>query len=236
MGTTLTILGIVIGGGIVLCGLTYYIVFRAMPWDMHDSDLSFAQEYEKHAARRTHQRTHDLTFKSFLELYQINPKKWHFFSKAINQYGNSHGDYCLFYEPKDGADCTQIVFSKKDYLKFRRWMDKQIINRELAKATQTNSSIDKNSAQACQWILEDVQKDIDAIREEAQKKIDEAREITEQIAANSKEPKLQLYRDATNHIYLKRGNEYVLITQNQAEEFMKSQQQKEEFGLGTILD
>jgi hypothetical protein len=174
----------VLFGGVVISGGVYYAVFRAMPWQLHDSDTSFKQEYKLHCYQAAYSTTQDLTFNHFLNLYQINPNKWKFFDGGkYNTYGSFNDHYRLFYYPGGTKGKVQIIFSKKDYIKFRKWNSDRIFDRELDQTEKAKVVSEKNSAAACQFLLEDVQKDIDKMREEAQRQIDEARELTNSVAA-----------------------------------------------------
>lgn len=171
----------VLFGGIAVSGGVYYAVFRAMPWQLHDSDISFSKEYEYHSCSLYSKATHDLTFDNFLELYQINPEKWEFYEGEPQYYGHNTNSFRLFYNAEQEE--IQVIFSKRDFLKFRKWLYKNIIQETTFKGRAENSIKNKKSAAACQFLLEDIQKDIDKMREEAQKQIDEARELTNSIAA-----------------------------------------------------
>ena len=170
-------------GGVVISGGFYYAVFRAMPWQLHDSDIPFSKEYEYHSYSpySDQKATHDLTFNSFLELYQINPEKWEFYEDEPRYYGRHTDSFRLFYNAEQGT--VQIIFSKRDFLKFRKWLYNNILQETTYKSRTKNSIKNKKSAAACQFLLEDVQKDIDKMREDAQKQIDEARELTNSVAA-----------------------------------------------------
>lgn len=170
-------------GGLAACGGVYYATFRAMPWQFHDSDIAFNKEYEGHSNTlySTRRITYDLTFDSFLELYQINPEKWSFYQDDPRYYGHNSNDYCLFYTTD--TETIQVAFSKRDFIKFRKWIYKNICQEATYENSRANSTKNRASAASCQFLLEDVQKDIDKMREEAQKKIDEARELTNAVAA-----------------------------------------------------
>ena len=181
MGVVLIILG-VITMGLTIVLTTYRTVFRSMPWNLHNPGYSFKQEYELHCHKTVHKTTQDLTFNHFLNLYQINPDKWKLFEGGrYNTYGNSNDHYRLFYCPDGTEGRVQVIFSKKDYVKFRKWNGDRIFNEELDQTKRAKVVSEKQSAEVCQFLLEDVQKDIDRIREEAQQQIDEARTLTENI-------------------------------------------------------
>jgi hypothetical protein len=153
-----------------------------MPWDLHNPEYSFKQEYKLHCYQAAHKTTQDLTFKHFLNLYQINPSKWKFFDGGkYNTYGHSNDHYRLFYCPDGMEGRVQIIFSKKDYVKFRKWNGDRIFDRDLDQTEKAKVVSAKNSAKVCQFLLEDVQRDIDRIRDEAQLQIDEAQTLTENI-------------------------------------------------------
>lgn len=178
--------------GIAISGGVYYAVFRAMPWQLHDSDIPFSKEYEYHSCSvySDQKATHDLTFDSFLELYQVNPEKWEFYEGEPQYYGRHTNSFRLFYNAEQEE--VQVIFSKRDFLKFRKWLDKNIRQETTYKSRTKNSIKNKKSAAACQFLLEDVQKDIDKMREDAQKQIDEARELTNSIAARHMADSIEL--------------------------------------------
>ena len=179
MGIVLIILGVIVIGLIIILTL-FYTVFRSMPWGLYNPEYSFKQEYELHCHKTVHKITQDLTFNHFLNLYQINPDKWKFFDGGrYNTYGNSNDHYRLFYYTDE--EKVQITFSKKDYIKFRKWNGDRIFDRELDQNEKAKIISKNHSAEVCQFLLKDVQKDIDRIRDEAQQQIDEARTITENI-------------------------------------------------------
>ena len=169
--------------GVAISGGVYYAVFRAMPWQLHDSDIPFNEEYEYHSDSpySDQKATHDLTVDSFLELHQINPEKWQFYEDDPQHYGHNTNSFRLFYNTEQ--EKIQVIFSKRDFVKFRKWLDKNIRQETTYKSRTANSIKNKKSAAACQFLLEDVQKDIDKMREDAQKQIDEARELTNSVAA-----------------------------------------------------
>lgn len=182
----------VLFGGVAISGGVYYAVFRAMPWQLHDSDIPFDKEYGYHSCSpySDQKATHDLTFDSFLELYQINPEKWEFYENDPDYYGHNTNSFRLFYNAEQEE--VQVIFSKRDFIKFRKWLDKNIRQETTYKSRTENSIKNKKSAAACQFLLEDVQKDIDKMREDAQKQIDEARELTNSVAIRYLEDKIEL--------------------------------------------
>jgi hypothetical protein len=189
----------VLFGGIAISGGVYYAVFRAMPWDLHSPNHSFKEEYKFHCYKTAYKITKDLTFNNFHNLYQINPNKWKFFDggKYIT-YGNSNDHYRLFYCLDSAEDRVQIIFSKKDYVKFRKWNSDRIFDRELDRAEKAKVVSEKNSVATCQFLLEDVQKDIDKMREDAQKQIDEARELMSSVATRRSMTDIELTIEPKN--------------------------------------
>ena len=190
MGFVLFFLGVVVVSFFVIL-LIYYCMFRSVPGGLHDPDLSFKEEYEKHCCKQTRRVTQDLTFQHFLNLYQINPEKWRFFNgETYGHYGHYNDDYRLYYwidadadaDDDDDDDDIQVIFSKKDYIKFRKWNGKRIFARYIHREEEAKYTFEKQSSEACRYLLADVQKDIDKSRDEAQAQIDQAKEITKNIA------------------------------------------------------
>ena len=190
---------LVTGGLLVTCtGLflaAYYNTYKAFPTaDKYFTHDTFKFQYEMHCDRgwREAPATSQLDFKNFIHLMSVNPDRWEWNSESMR----------LYYRHRED-DHIQVIFSKKDFLKFRKWLFQQSRNgRKLERyKADTNN---------CQIILETAQKDIDRIKELARAQVDEAKDIVDNIN-NDMIAHSVLYTDGANNFYTRKDGKFIQL-------------------------
>ena len=192
-------IGVLVASCIAVFSGCYYSTYRALPWDPdYFKRYTFATQYEGHRSQRSWSNdpvTTQLNFSNFLHLLQVNPDRWEW----------NYDTMRLWYQ-KDDEGYIQVLFSKKDFLRFRKWLYAQ----------HKNASVHRNSEQHkidtfnCQTILETAQRDIDRIKEAANIQIQEARDIVDNID-NSIQAHSVLYQDDEGRFYIQTDGRFLEV-------------------------
>lgn len=190
---------LVTGGLLVVCtGLflaVYYNTYKAFPTaDEYFTHNTFKFQYEMHCDRgwREAPATSQLDFNNFIHLMSVNPDRWEW----------NTGSMRLYYHHRED-DYIQVIFSEKDFLKFRKWLFQQ---------SNGNKQLERHKADAnnCQIILETAQKDIDRIKELARAQVDEAKDIVDNIN-NDMMAHSVLYVDGDNNFYMRKDGKFIQV-------------------------
>ena len=192
-------IGVLVASCVVVFGGCYYSSYRTLPWGPdYFKRYTFATQYESHCSQRSWSNdpiTTQLDFSNFLHLLQVNPDRWEWNYDAMR----------LWYQ-KDDEGYIQVVFSKKDFVRFRKWLYAQHKNASVHR----NSEQHKIDAFNCQTILETAQRDIDRIREAANIQIQEARDIVDNID-NSIQAHSVLYQDDEGRFYIQEDGRFLEV-------------------------
>ena len=190
---------LVTSGLLVVCTgfflATYYNIYKVFPTaDDYFTRNTFKFQYEMHCDRgwREAPATSQLDFNNFMHLMQVNPDRWEWDSGSMR----------LYYRYRED-DHIQVIFSKKDFLKFRKWLFQQFGDK---------GKLEKHKADTdnCQIILVTAQKDIDRIKELARAQVNEAKDIVDNIN-NNMTAHTVLYTDDANKFYVQKNGKFVQL-------------------------
>lgn len=222
MGIIATIIGVIVGCfGFAL--IHHYATYNYHPWEKkymkivhyHWGDAikySFEEQYKNHSHETSSPVTRSMSFENFLSIYNINPDKWNF-----KEYNGRDVDFTLKYKIKkpevswyyDRADnYIQVIFNKKDFNKYRRWLAVRAKQRE---EHQTTEAL-KQDYDAMQKIISTARQDIDVMENRAKEETHIATAIATAAANNEPCPEATIHFDPkTCSYYIKKNGEFVQI-------------------------
>ncbi len=172
---------IIILGALVGFQTFWYIRYRHFFWELHmyairtsssQTFLTFKEQYNRHKTMGWINGTHHLSFNSFVKFYKINPSSW-----DIQEYefGDRLMNFAIVY--LGGAEKIKVIFSKRDFNKYRRWLAK----RQFEKFCINQDRIETEDIQHCQIIINGVKKDIEVIQAQALAEVQKAQKMLDKI-------------------------------------------------------